>query len=73
MNEDDIDSTFPDINRHVHDPTRLKLMAKLYELKSADFLFLMHRTGLTHGNPSLHLSKLEAAGYIELNKTSPYL
>jgi DNA-binding MarR family transcriptional regulator len=36
--------------------------------ESADFLFLMRQTGLTHGNLSSHMSKLEAAGYIELVK-----
>jgi len=37
-------------------------------IESADFLFLMRQTGLTFGNLSSHLSKLEAAGYIEVKK-----
>jgi len=44
------------------------IMAYLYVVESADFLFLMHQTGLTHGNLSSHMSKLEAAGYIEIVK-----
>ncbi|MFC1694486.1 winged helix-turn-helix domain-containing protein [Candidatus Latescibacterota bacterium] len=43
-------------------------MAHLYVVESADFLFLMHQTGLTKGNLSSHMSKLEAAGYIEVEK-----
>jgi len=38
-------------------------MARLYVIESVDFLFLMRQTGLTFGNLSSHLSKLEAAGY----------
>ena len=43
-------------------------MATLYVVDSADFLFLMRQTGLTFGNLSSHMSKLEAAGYIEVVK-----
>jgi DNA-binding MarR family transcriptional regulator len=44
------------------------IMAYLYVVESADFLFLMRQTGLTAGNLSSHTSKLEAAGYIEVVK-----
>jgi len=43
-------------------------MARLFVIESADFLFLMRQTGLTFGNLSSHLSKLEPAGYIEVKK-----
>jgi DNA-binding MarR family transcriptional regulator len=43
-------------------------MAQLYVIESADFLFLMRQIGLTFGNLSAHLSKLEVAGYIEIEK-----
>jgi len=56
------------IDRLIHEPARLMIMAYLYVVESADFLFLMHQTGLTHGNLSSHMSKLEAAGYIEVMK-----
>ena len=56
------------INRLIHEPARLMIMAYLYVVESADFLFLMHQTGLTHGNLSSHMSKLDAAGYIEVVK-----
>ena len=57
-----------DIDRLVHEPARLMILAVLYVVESADFLFLMRQTGLTKGNLSSHLSKLEAAGYVNINK-----
>ena len=56
------------IERLVHEPARLKIMAYLYLVESADFVFLISRTGLTMGNLSAHMSKLEKAGYIEVEK-----
>ena len=43
-------------------------MAQLYVIQSADFTFLLHQTGMTPGNLSAHLSKLEDAGYVEITK-----
>jgi DNA-binding transcriptional ArsR family regulator len=57
-----------DLDRLVHEPARLMIMALLYVIESADFTFLMSQTGLTWGNLSSHLSKLEAGGYIEVEK-----
>ena len=62
-------SDLADIDRLVHEPARLAVMAVLYVLESADFTFLMNQTGLTWGNLSAHLSKLEEGGYIEVEKT----
>ncbi len=59
---------FAEIDRLIHEPARLMIVAYLYVVESADFLFLMHQTGLTHGNLSSHMSKLEGAGYIEVVK-----
>ena len=56
------------IDRMVHEPARLLILANLYVVESADFIFLMHLTGLTRGNLSSHLSKLESAGYVEIEK-----
>jgi DNA-binding MarR family transcriptional regulator len=58
-----------DLDRLVHEPARLAVMALLYVLDSADFTFVMNQTGLTWGNLSAHLSKLEEAGYIEMEKS----
>jgi DNA-binding MarR family transcriptional regulator len=58
------------IDRLIHEPARLMVMAYLYVVESADFLFLMRQTGLTAGNLSSHTSKLEAAGCLRLPGTS---
>jgi DNA-binding MarR family transcriptional regulator len=60
---------FAEIDRLVHEPARLMLMAVLYVIDSADFTFLMNQTGMTWGNLSAHMSKLEEAGYLEVEKT----
>jgi len=60
--------SFTDIDRIVHEPARLMILAHLFVVESADFLFLMRQTGLTFGNLSSHMSKLEVAGYIEVMK-----
>ena len=57
-----------DIDRLIHEPARLMIMALLYVVESGDFTFLMRQTGLTWGNLSSHMSKLEEAGYIEVEK-----
>ncbi|MCX6099698.1 MAG: transcriptional regulator [Candidatus Bipolaricaulota bacterium] len=57
-----------EIDRVIHEPARLILVAHLYVVESADVVFLMQSTGLTWGNLSSHLSKLEEADYIETVK-----
>jgi DNA-binding MarR family transcriptional regulator len=44
------------------------IMAQLYVVQSADFTFLQHQTGMTPGNLSAHLGKLEDAGYVKVTK-----
>jgi DNA-binding MarR family transcriptional regulator len=61
--------TLVGIDRLVHEPARLAVMALLYVVDSADFVFIMNQTGLSWGNLSAHLSKLEDAGYVEAEKT----
>jgi DNA-binding MarR family transcriptional regulator len=56
------------LDRLIHEPARLMILAVLYVVESADFTFLMRQTGLTWGNLSSHMSKLEEAGYIEVEK-----
>ena len=56
------------IDRLIHEPARFNIMAYLYVVESADFLFLMRQTGLTRGNLSSHMSKLEASGYLDVVK-----
>ena len=56
------------IDRLIHEPSRLTIMAHLYVVDDADFLFLVRQTGMTWGNLSVHISKLEAAGYLDVKK-----
>jgi len=56
------------IDKLIHEPSRYMLMAYLYVVESADFLFLVRQTGMTWGNLSTHLSKLEVAGYVVIEK-----
>jgi len=57
-----------EIDQVIHAPARLMVVTYLYVVESADFIFLMRLTGLTWGNLSSHLSKLEEEGYIEIQK-----
>ena len=57
-----------EIDKLIHEPARLMILATLHVVESADFLFVERQTGLTRGNLSSHMSKLEDAGYIEINK-----
>ncbi len=56
------------IDRVIHEPARLLILAFLSVVDSADFLFLMNQTALTRGNLSSHLSKLENANYVNIVK-----
>jgi len=62
------ESAYGGIDRLIHEPSRLNIMAHLYVVDSADFLFLVKQTGMTWGNLSVHISKLAAAGYLEVKK-----
>lgn len=66
-----VDSTLQpiaEIDQTVHAPARLMILAYLFVVESADFVFLMKQTGLTRGNLSSHLRRLEEAGYVEISK-----
>jgi DNA-binding transcriptional ArsR family regulator len=56
------------LDRRIHDPARLSILTALSACERADFLFLQRITGLTKGNLSSHLSKLEEAGLVEIEK-----
>lgn len=57
-----------EIDQTIHSPTRLKILAFLSIVESADFTFLLGQTGLTRGNLSANLRKLEEVGYINVRK-----
>jgi DNA-binding MarR family transcriptional regulator len=57
-----------EVDKIIHESARLIIMANLSLVESADFLFVMKQTGLTFGNLSSHMKKLEEVGYIEVMK-----
>ena len=57
-----------DVDRVVHEPARLMILAYLYVVEAADFTFLLRQTGLTWGNLSAHIVRLEQAGYVAVLK-----
>jgi DNA-binding transcriptional ArsR family regulator len=58
-----------DLDRVIHEPARLLIVALLAGVREADFLWIQRESGLTKGNLSSHLSRLEEAGYVEIEKT----
>ncbi len=65
---DDPLSIISRIDRTIHAPARLSILACLAAVKTGDFTFLLHQTGLTRGNLSVNLGKLEEAGYVAIKK-----
>ncbi len=57
-----------EIDKIVHEPARLMILSILFVIESADFVFLNRQTGLTRGNLSTHMKKLEDAGYVLVKK-----
>jgi DNA-binding HxlR family transcriptional regulator len=57
------------LDRIIHEPARLIITTILYSVAEADFLYLQQECGLTQGNLSSHLSRLEEQKYITLRKT----
>ena len=57
-----------DLDSLVHSPTRLKILLVLMSVEEADFTFISQAADLTRGNLSANLSKLEEAGYVEIEK-----
>ncbi|GAF84589.1 unnamed protein product [marine sediment metagenome] len=70
MSEPEADDVSPimGVDRLIHEPARFSILAHLYVVEEADFLFLSHRIGLTRGNLSAHMRKLEQGGFIEVRK-----
>ena len=64
-----LQSSLDGLDRMLHEPARLMIVTTLYPLDQSDFLYLLRETGLTKGNLSAHLMKLEEAKYIEIEKT----
>lgn len=57
------------LDKIMNEPARLSIAACLSVVRSADFVFLQNQTGMTGGNLSSHLRKLEEAGYLSITKS----
>jgi DNA-binding transcriptional ArsR family regulator len=57
------------LDRVIHEPARLMIMTVLYAVTESDCLYLQRECGLTQGNLSSHLAKLEEANYVTILKT----
>ena len=57
------------LDRLVHEPARLLILAVLAGAKEVEFGFLEQMSGLSKGNLSSHMSKLEAGGLIAVKKS----
>jgi DNA-binding MarR family transcriptional regulator len=58
-----------EIDRIIHEPGRLMIVALLYAVESSDFLYLQHETAMNKGTLSSHISRLEKEGYVSVEKT----
>jgi DNA-binding MarR family transcriptional regulator len=58
-----------DLDRVIHEPARLRVLMILSGVETADFNFLLGTLGLSKGNLSSHMDRLEKAGYVEVTKS----
>jgi DNA-binding MarR family transcriptional regulator len=56
------------LDRIIHSPARLMILTFLYVVDGGDMVYLIHQTGLTWGNLSVNVQKLEEAGYVSVEK-----
>jgi len=56
------------LDRTVHEPARLAILVLLSIVERADFLYILDETGLSKGNLSSHMTKLEDSGLIKVEK-----
>ncbi|MGB3722535.1 MAG: transcriptional regulator, partial [Pacificimonas sp.] len=67
--EDGEDFDYRGIDDLIHGRVRLAVMAYLSGVESADFADLKAKAKVTDGNLSVHLRKLEDAGYVAVDKS----
>ena len=60
---------YKQINEVIHSRIRLAIMAILINVDEAEFVFLKQSVKTTDGNLSIHLKKLEDAGYLNIKKS----
>lgn len=60
---------FKELDPLIHNQVRLSVMSLLVSVESAEFNFLLEKTGATSGNLSVQINKLKEADYIEVRKS----
>lgn len=58
----------PEIDAFLHEPARLRVLAFLAIVDEADFMYLLRQTGLSKGNLSVQMTKLEEAELVAASK-----
>lgn len=58
-----------EIDRVIHEPARLRIMMILSGVDEADFNFMLSTLGMTKGNLSSHMDRLEQTGYVKIIKS----
>lgn len=69
MSRPELPGSLLGLDKALHEPARLSIVGCLWMLEEADFTFLAQQVGLTVGNLSFHLTKLEEAGLVRIDKT----
>lgn len=59
---------YPEVDRLIHEPARYAVMALLYVVERAEYLFVLNQTRMTSGNLTAHVAKLDQAGYLSVQK-----
>ena len=62
------DLSIPEIDSLIHEPARLRVLTLLAMVEEADFMYILRQTGLSRGNLSVQMTKLEAAHLIQLDR-----
>ncbi len=64
----DATTLLPALDPVVHEPARLRVLVVLAMVDSADFMYLLRQAGLSRGNLSVQMSRLEDAGFVGATK-----
>jgi DNA-binding MarR family transcriptional regulator len=60
--------TLPNIDGLIHEPARLRVLALLSVLGQADFMYVLRQSGMSRGNLSVQMTKLEDAKFVSVTK-----
>jgi DNA-binding MarR family transcriptional regulator len=63
-----VEPLLPQVDTLVHEPARLRVMVVLAMVECADFMWLLRQTGLSRGNLSVQMGRLEQAGVVQADK-----